>query len=431
MTSNTPVERRHAVIGGTGRSGTTFLVKFLDACGLDTGSDVSGWFPRARAGHEHALDAGGHLPYVVKDPWLFTYCEQLDLGELRIDALIVPTRDLMQAAESRAYQERLALTEDLWFQGRDVQVSAKTAGGVVYSLDAVDQARLLAVGFYNLLRWVAAEELPLYLLDFPRLVDDRDYTLRKLWPWLGEHCSIEVARQAFAAASNPDAVRIRRGGETGRRAVVLGEGEPDRGALDRTALVERIDELAAALTLAREEIARMQIHRCDENVVKLPDRLDEVHESASWRLTAALRAAKHGISRVRPVLRRSATPERNQSLLAGMSVSQVWWFALLLTSTIAATDTIFTHIVLITLLAAGPFCGLLTGRWTRTAIVGIWAVTLAVVLGFPDQIWGTSRQLVDLSIVAAVALLSTLAAIPIERWYTARYVDLQTVPDTE
>jgi hypothetical protein len=414
MTSSAPVERRHAVIGGTGRAGTTFLVKFLDACGLDTGLDASGWFPRARAGHEHALDADGRLPYVVKDPWLFTYCEQLDLGEMQIDALIVPTRDLMQAANSRVYQERLALTDDLRFQGRDVQVSAKTAGGVVYSLDAVDQARLLAVGFYNLLRWVAVRELPLYLLDFPRMVEDRDYTLDRLWPWLSEHCSIEVARKAFGATSDPDVVRIRRGGGAARGAVMLGEGEPDRAALDRAALVGRIDELAAALTLAHGEIAELQRHRRDEDLVKPHDGRD-VHASASLRLTAPLRAAKHGIERLRPALRGSRISARDQSLLAGRTVGQVWWLALILSSIIATTDAILTHVVLIALLAAGPFCGLLTGRWTRTASTGIWAVVLAMLLGFPDQIWGTGTQLVDLSVVATVALLSTLAAIPIQR----------------
>jgi hypothetical protein len=65
--------------------------------------------------------------------------------------------------------------------------------------------------------------------------------------------------------------------------------------------------------------------------------------------------------------------------------------------------------------AAGPFCGLLTGRWARTASIGIWAVVLAIPLGFPDHVWGTRTQLVDLSVVAAVALLSIFAAILIER----------------
>ncbi len=145
----------------------------------------------------------------------------------------------------------------------------------------------------------------------------------------------------------------------------------------------------------------------------------------SWRVTAPLRAVKHGMQHLQPARRRSI-PALDQSLLAGRSVSQVWWFALVLSSAIAATDAILTHIVLITLLAAGPFCGLLTGRWARTAIVGIWAVCLAVILGFPDGIWGTRIQMVDLGTVAAVALLSTFAGTLIERRLSHRYDDLQT-----
>jgi hypothetical protein len=101
--------------------------------------------------------------------------------------------------------------------------------------------------------------------------------------------------------------------------------------------------------------------------------------------------------------------------LAGWSVGQVWGCALILSSIIAATDAILTHVVLIALLAVGPFCGLLTGRWARTATAGIWAVVLAVLLGLPDEIWDTGTQLLDVGAVAAVALLSTFAATLVER----------------
>lgn len=106
---------------------------------------------------------------------------------------------------------------------------------------------------------------------------------------------------------------------------------------------------------------------------------------------------------------------RHQSLLAGWSVSRVWWLALILSSTIAATDAMLSHVILIPLLAAGPLCGLLTGRWVRTATVGIWAVALAILLGIPDEIWGTHLQLVYLGFVAAASLLSISAATVIQK----------------
>jgi hypothetical protein len=143
--------------------------------------------------------------------------------------------------------------------------------------------------------------------------------------------------------------------------------------------------------------------------------LDAVHASGSWRLTAPLRAVKHGIRRLKPVPRKTAIPARDQSLLTGLSVSQVWWFALILSLVIAATDVILMHVVLIVLLAAGSICGLLTGRQARTATLGLWIVALAVLLGFPDKIWGTRAQFIDLGTVVAVALLSIFAATLIER----------------
>lgn len=206
--SEAPRER-HAVIAGTGRAGTSFLVRLFDACGLETGVAESNWFQRARAGLEHRLDSRAPLPYVVKDPWLFAYCQDLNLARLKIDAVILPMRELMSAAESRILQERMALVERSARERPEGQVATSTPGGVVYSLDVVDQARVLAVGFHNLLHWALVNELPVYLLSFPRLVEDVDYLLGALWPWLGEHCTEETARRAFDAVASPDAVRVR------------------------------------------------------------------------------------------------------------------------------------------------------------------------------------------------------------------------------
>lgn len=462
LVSAAPVQRRHAVIAGTGRAGTSFLVRLLDACGLETGLDASVWFSRARAGYEHALDSHEPLPYVVKDPRLFSYCEGINLDSITIDALILPIRDLMLAARSRVHQERLAVLDGP-LGGRDgLQLAGTTPGGVLYSLDVVDQARILAVGFHKLLHWAAANQLPLYLLEFPRLVEDPHYTLGVLWPWLGAHCTIETARRAFAEVADPDAVGITP--DPGQlKAFILGEGEPDTVALDRAALSDRIGELyeqlrrvgdeaqcwrnsaaelesqaaeqAGAIEVLRSQLEERrrshvelnemhelevqglndELRRRDTDLDKLRRWLDAVHTSASWRLTAPLRAAKHGIQRLQPARHGSAVAAHDQSLLAGWSVSQVWRFALILSSIIAATDAVLSHVVLIALLVAGPLCGLLTGRWARTATAGIWAVVLAVLLGLPDEIWDTGTQLLDVGTVAAVALLSTFAATLVER----------------
>ncbi len=107
---------------------------------------------------------------------------------------------------------------------------------------------------------------------------------------------------------------------------------------------------------------------------------------------------------------------RARSLLPRWSVDQVWAVAFILTLAIAVTDAILTNrIILIALLVVGPLCGLLTGRWVKTATVGVWSVALAVLLGFPDEIWGTRTQLIDVGAVVVVSVLSAYAAILVEK----------------
>ncbi len=106
----------------------------------------------------------------------------------------------------------------------------------------------------------------------------------------------------------------------------------------------------------------------------------------------------------------------NQSLVAGWTVTRVWYLAIALSSLIAATDALLGHhIILIGLLIAGPCCALLTGRWAPTATAGAWAIALAAILGLPDQIWGNSTHLAFLGAVAIVAVTSTTSAALLQR----------------
>jgi hypothetical protein len=191
-----------------------------------------------------------------------------------------------------------------------------------------------------------------------------------------------------------------------------------RGQLeDQERLHTQLDETRSRLHIRERTVQDLkdEIRRRNEDLDKLRRWLEAVHASASWKLTAPLRAAKHAIKHFRRAPRDSASTACDQSLLPGRSVNQVWWLAFLLSSIIAATDAILSQVVLIALLMVGPFCGLLTGRWARTATAGVWAVTLALLLGFPDEIWGTRTQLIDLSAVVVVALASTFAATLIEK----------------
>jgi hypothetical protein len=201
---------RHLFIAGTGRAGTSFLVRYLSALGMDTTlsrhGSAAGWDEHANAGLEQPPDAlfGSDVPYVVKSPWLYLVVDEvIAKARDRIDGLIVPVRDLSEAAGSRVSIERSAIerAQGVWLDrlDRPWDVWATTPGGVVYSLNPADQARILAAGFHHLIERFVAADLPITFLHFPRIVLDPQYLFSKLQPFLPTATTREDSNAAFAA----------------------------------------------------------------------------------------------------------------------------------------------------------------------------------------------------------------------------------------
>jgi cation:H+ antiporter len=94
---------------------------------------------------------------------------------------------------------------------------------------------------------------------------------------------------------------------------------------------------------------------------------------------------------------------------------RAWRAALALCLVVATADAVTGHrIILMGLLALGPCCALVTGRWRRTAAVGALAFGLGVLLGVPDQVFATYIQYVFLAAIAVVAITATAGAAVIE-----------------
>ncbi len=107
-------------------------------------------------------------------------------------------------------------------------------------------------------------------------------------------------------------------------------------------------------------------------------------------------------------LRHAAAAE---SLLPGWPARRLWILGLTMSLIVAAADAALgARVILIGLLITGPCCVLLTGRWVPTGLTGLWVTGLAVMLGIPDGIWGTSTQVVFLAAVAGAAAACTVAA---------------------
>jgi hypothetical protein len=261
---------KHLFIAGTGRAGTSFLVRYLNELGLDTHlgrhAAASGWDENANAGLEDApfLGTSTDLPYVVKFPYLYACIDELIAsGTFRPDAVIIPIRDLAEAAISRSVVERRAVHQSaVWMSERDSSWEqwAHVPGGIIYSLNPIDQGRLLAVGFHHLVQRLVAADIPIVFIAFPRLIEDGRYLFNKLRPLLPP-----TANETSACAAHErlaDTAKVRVGPEltvTERVAqphTANVMSYPSHAALDAIALRRELRRLRRQISEMHNQVAR-------------------------------------------------------------------------------------------------------------------------------------------------------------------------------
>ncbi len=175
------------IIAGTGRAGTTVLVRSLSKLGADTGfsGDEKGKFVEsARAGFERnplAADA----PRVVKNPAFSDRLGDLiDDGSLRVEHIVIPMRDIEIATASR-------------LRVSDYGARRGVPGGVFGTRKASDQRQVLAENFYSLVWAAVRHDIPMTYLEFPRFVRDADY-LHTALGWLTPDRSVDDFRRVLA-----------------------------------------------------------------------------------------------------------------------------------------------------------------------------------------------------------------------------------------
>ena len=205
------------LITGTGRAGTTFLVRLLTELGLDTGYTVEeaqrGVDVHCRAGLEHELPRSKatirdwvrqpkHMirslwreapptPYIIKNPALCdTLGEIIANQRFVFDHVYIPLRDLEEAALSRV---------------RVGGLNGTKPGGLWKTSDSRQQKAVLAEMFFRLVHTLAIYEVPHTFLLFPRLVEDWAYTYAKM-SFLVHDIDREIFRAAFARVADPNLV---------------------------------------------------------------------------------------------------------------------------------------------------------------------------------------------------------------------------------
>ena len=120
--------------------------------------------------------------------------------------------------------------------------------GIVFSLNPIDQARLLAVGFHRLVRILTEADIPTIFVTFPRIIEDADYLFAKVQPLLPLGISLEQAREAHRCVAKADHVRIGtelKGGAAADefRFTAGGIKYPDHAQVDSVALRREIQRL--------------------------------------------------------------------------------------------------------------------------------------------------------------------------------------------
>ena len=163
----------HILISGTGRAGTTLLVKYFTALGFDTGFELD-HAKTVNTGLEHVAETEP-LPYVIKSPHYTDFLGRcLDLGTLNIKCCIVPVRRLFDAAESR-----------------------RQFGLVWLTNDPQDQERVLAVQLHKLIETLVRHNVTTYFLHFPTFAESAEVLYTGLKPVLDQH---GVSREESDAA---------------------------------------------------------------------------------------------------------------------------------------------------------------------------------------------------------------------------------------
>jgi hypothetical protein len=202
--------RRHVVISGTGRAGTTFLVQLLTGLGLETGFSpktvASKINPVAHAGLEHDMRKEG-APYIVKSPLFCDYAaEIIQRDDIHIDHVFIPFRELHAAAESRRrVQEENVASWSLLKRFRNRRKMDRIKGGLWATTDQNRQEDVLLEMIYKLFLALSDTHVPVTLLRYPRALQDSRYLYDKLRPILGRITYAEFC-PVFDATIQPNLI---------------------------------------------------------------------------------------------------------------------------------------------------------------------------------------------------------------------------------
>ena len=172
------------LITGTGRCGTTFLIKLLMYLEFDTGFTPDNYskaiFTNCNSGMEHRLVTSYRI---IKDPKLLPNMENV-MKTVSVERVIIPVRDYSSSAESRA------------------NLGRGTPGGLWRANNKNEQIHFYRSIMADYIPIMTKYDIPTTFLDFHHMTTDKQYLYEKLgWLMEEKNISFEVFSEAYDKAT--------------------------------------------------------------------------------------------------------------------------------------------------------------------------------------------------------------------------------------
>ncbi len=157
-------------ISGTGRCGTTFLIKIFSFLDFDTGFTRDTYekniCKKCNAGMEYTYNS---KDYIIKNPYILNNIDIILKDEnIKIKTIIIPIRKYIDAANSR------------------VKNGLKKRGGLWNATDLESQITFYNKLIANYIYYMTKYNINTIFLDFDQMINDKEYLFNKLKKILDE-----------------------------------------------------------------------------------------------------------------------------------------------------------------------------------------------------------------------------------------------------
>ena len=158
---------KRIIITGTGRAGTTFLMKLFTLLDLDTGfnkENVDEFIDNiSHGGLEFSLSK--HIPHkYIKNPAIMD-CFDDFIKDYDVEKIIIPIRDIKEVADNRA----------------EISKKSSTGWGGLWGTDnPLKQKEILEQKLLKFLLDASKYHIPIVFISFEKMFSDKEYLYKKL-----------------------------------------------------------------------------------------------------------------------------------------------------------------------------------------------------------------------------------------------------------